>query len=260
MLGLLLLSLTLNFRNIQKRKKQTELLNEQLEEKVRTRTAELQKSYNESKEAMQRGQSIERKRMAADLHDNLESLLTAINISLDNINTEQLTERERKIYANILSMTENSYDEVRILSHNLMPEELEKEGLENALRMMIGKMNTNQKIRFSLIINNLAYQNKAIDLNIYAICLELIQNIIKHSKATNATISLFEKANILWLEVVDKGTGINKNNEKGIGFKNIQDRLETMDGEFYIDSEKSKGTKLVVSVLLDLKKDVVKTF
>lgn len=250
LLGLLLFSLALNFRNIQKRKKETELLNHQLEEKVQLRTAELQKSYNEIKEAMQRGQTIERKRMAADLHDNLGSLLTAINISLDNINPESLTERERNIYSNILSMTENAYSEVRILSHNLMPEELEKEGLENALRMMIKKININQKICFSLIISSLTYQNKTIDLNIYAICLELVQNIIKHSKASEATISLFEKANMLWLEVTDNGAGIDNNNEKGIGFKNIQDRLESIEGDFFIDSEKNKGTKLVVSVPL----------
>lgn len=260
MLGLLLLSLALNFRNVQKRKKETELLNEQLEEKVRIRTAELQKSYDEIKEAMQRGQTIERKRMAADLHDNLGSMLTAINISLDNINPEQLTERERKIYANILSMTENAYSEVRILSHNLMPEELEKEGLENALRTMIKKININQKICFELIVSELSVRDKAIDLNIYAICLELIQNIIKHSKATNAKISLFEKANILWLEVVDNGTGINENIEKGIGFKNVKDRLLSIDGEFLIDSEIAKGTKLIVSVPLDFKNDTVNTY
>jgi signal transduction histidine kinase len=250
MLGLLLFSLALNFRNIQKRKKETELLNEQLEEKVKIRTAELQKSYDEIKEAMQRGQTIERKRMAADLHDNLGSLLTAINISLDNINPEQLTEREQKIYTNVLLMSENAYAEIRILSHNLMPEELDKEGLENALRTMIKKININQKICFELIISKLTNKNKTIDLNIYAICLELIQNIIKHSKATEAKILLFEKANMLWLEVLDNGRGINENIEKGIGFKNVKERLQTIDGEFFIDSEKSKGTKLVVSVPL----------
>ena len=253
MLGLVLLSLALNFRNIQKRKKETELLNQQLEEKVRIRTAELQKSYDEIKEAMQKGQTIERKRMAADLHDNLGSLLTAINISLDNINPSQLSERERKIYANILSMSENAYSEVRILSHNLMPEELEKEGLANALAKMIKKMNINQKIQFSLIINDLSYQNKSIDLAVYAICLEFIQNIIKHSKATEATISIFEKADTLWLEVNDNGRGIVENQEKGIGLKNIQERLDNFNGELFVHSENGKGTKFIVSIPLEKK-------
>jgi signal transduction histidine kinase len=248
LLGLLLFSLAFNYRNIQKRKKETELLNEHLEEKVKERTTELQKSYDEIKEAMQKGQTLERKRMAADLHDNLGSLLTAINVSLDNISPEHLTEREQKIYSNILSMTENAYSEVRILSHNLMPEELEKEGLENALKRMIQKINMNQHIRFELIINNLTYKNKTIDLNIYAICLELIQNIIKHSKATESQISLFEKANTLWLEVRDNGRGIHENQAKGIGLKNIQSRLENMGGELVIDSENDKGTRFVVSV------------
>ncbi|RYU94466.1 tetratricopeptide repeat-containing sensor histidine kinase [Emticicia agri] len=250
LLGLLLLSLAWNFRNIQKRKKETELLNEQLEQKVKERTAELQKSYDEIKEAMQRGQTIERKRMAADLHDNLGSLLTAINISLDNISPEHLSEREQQIYANILSMTENAYSEVRILSHNLMPEELEKEGLKNALKRMIQKINHNQRICFSLTINELAYFNKNIDLNIYAICLELMQNIIKHSKATEATIYLSQKGKDLVLEVTDNGRGIQENQQKGIGLKNIQGRLETIGGELFINSEKDKGTKFTILVPL----------
>ncbi|HEY1056472.1 MAG TPA: sensor histidine kinase [Emticicia sp.] len=250
MLGLLLLSLAWNFRNIQKRKKETELLNEQLELKVRERTAELQKSYDEIKEAMQRGQTIERKRMAADLHDNLGSLLTAINISLDNISPEHLSEREQQIYANVLSMTENAYSEVRILSHNLMPEELEKEGLENALKRMIQKINHNQRIQFRLTIDELTYFNKNIDLNIYAICLELVQNIIKHSKATASTIYLSQKGKDLLLEVTDNGRGIQENQQKGIGLKNIQGRLETIGGELTIDSEKDKGTRFIILVPL----------
>jgi signal transduction histidine kinase len=252
MLGLLLFSLGFNYQIIRKRKKETELLNLQLEEKVKERTAELQKSYDEIKEAMQRGQSLERKRMAADLHDNLGSLLTAINISLDNINAEHLSEKERKIYANILSMTEDAYSEVRILSHNLMPEELEKEGLANALKRMIQKINLNKNIHFELIINELQFNSKTIDLNIYAICLEMVQNIIKHSRATKATISLFEKGNHLWLEVIDNGKGIDPTKEKGIGLKNIKNRLESLDGELFIDSEIGKGTKLVVSVPLEI--------
>jgi signal transduction histidine kinase len=250
LLGLLLLSLAWNFRNIQKRKKQTELLNEQLEQKVRERTAELQKSYDEIKEAMQRGQTIERKRMAADLHDNLGSLLTAINISLDNISPEHLSEREQQIYANVLSMTENAYSEVRILSHNLMPEELEKEGLENALKRMIQKINHNQQIHFGLVIDELTYHNKNIDLTIYSICLELVQNIIKHSRATEANIYLAQKGKDLLLEVIDNGRGIQENQQKGIGLKNIQDRLDSIGGELFINSENAKGTKFTILVPL----------
>ena len=259
LLTLISISLFFNRKLLQTQKKKVEAqknvieeLNEQLEEKVKERTAELQKSYDEIKEAMQKGQTIERKRMAADLHDNLGSLLTAINVSLDNISPEHLTEREQKIYSNILSMTENAYSEVRILSHNLMPEELEKEGLENALKRMIQKINMNQSIHFELIVNNLTYENKTFDLNIYAICLEFIQNIIKHSKATESKISLFEKANTLWLEVRDNGIGIHENQSKGIGLQNIQSRLENMGGELVIDSENDKGTRFLVSVPLAL--------
>lgn len=243
----------LNKKNtiVEKQKDEINALNLGLEEKVSERTIALQQAYDEIKEAMQKGQTLERKRMAADLHDNLGSLLTAINISLDNINPENLTEREKKIYAGIVDMTENAYAEIRLLSHNLLPEELEKEGLKTALGRLINKLNNGQRINFSLIVNQLNRHNRSIELNMYAICLELIQNIIKHSQATEAQISIFEKGRVLWMEISDNGKGLKKNGEKGMGLKNIQSRLEDIGGEFFVDTH-GKGTKIIISVPLAL--------
>lgn len=243
----------LNKKNtiVEAQKNEIEALNLSLEEKVKERTIALQQAYDEIKEAMQKGQTLERKRMAADLHDNLGSLLTAINISLDNINPENLSEHEKKIYAGIVDMTENAYEEIRLLSHNLLPEELEKEGLKMALERLINKLNVSQKIRFLLAINQLNRHSRSIELNIYAICLELTQNIIKHSQATEAHLSVFEKGRVLWLEVSDNGKGLKKSIEKGMGMKNIQNRLDDIGGEFFVDTN-SKGTKVIVSVPLSL--------
>lgn len=243
----------LNKKNtiVEIQKNEIEALNSGLEQKVKERTIALQQAYDEIKEAMQKGQTLERKRMAADLHDNLGSLLTAINISLDNINPENLSAHEKKIYASILDMTENAYAEIRLLSHNLLPEELEKEGLKMALVRLIKKLNDSQKIIFSLTIDQLSRHSRGVELNVYAICLELIQNIIKHSQATKADISVFEKGRVLWLEINDNGKGLKKNVEKGMGLKNIQSRLEDIGGEFFIDSNNG-GVKFVISVPMSL--------
>ncbi len=228
-----------------------EKLNVNLEAKVQSRTAELQKAYDEIKGAMQRGQNLERRRMAADLHDNLGSLLTAISISLDNINPQHLNHREKKIYSNIISMTENAYSEIRLLSHNLMPEVLEREGLPQALEQFARKLNLNQKIHFSVKINALPTLSNVVSLNVYAICLELVQNIIKHSKATESTICIFENGTILWVEITDNGKGLPNNQHKGFGISNIQTRLKEIGGQFLIDKGYSKGTKIVISVPLE---------
>lgn len=243
----------LNKKNtiVEVQKKEIETLNSGLEEKVKERTLALQQAYDEIKEAMQKGQTLERKRMAADLHDNIGSLLTAINISLDTINPKNLTEQEKKIYAGIIDMSENAYAEIRLLSHNLLPEELEKDGLRKALERLIVKLNNSHRIKFFLKIEKLNRQSRSIELNMYAICLELIQNIIKHSHATEASISIFEKAKVLWLEVRDNGKGLKTNVEKGMGLKNIQSRLDDIGGEFFVDTL-NKGTRFVVSVPVDL--------
>jgi len=243
----------LNKKNtiVREQKKEIETLNSGLEEKVKERTLALQQAYDEIKEAMQRGQTLERKRMAADLHDNIGSLLTAINVSLDTINPENLTAQEKKIYAGIIDMSENAYAEIRLLSHNLLPEELEKDGLKTALERLINKLNNNQRIKFFIKIEQLNRQSRSIELNMYAISLELIQNIIKHSRATEASISIFEKARVLWLEVIDNGKGLRANVEKGMGLKNIQSRLDDIGGEFFVDTT-NKGTRFVLSVPTDL--------
>ncbi|AXE18141.1 hypothetical protein DR864_10525 [Runella rosea] len=228
-----------------------------LEAKVQLRTAELQKAYDEIKDAMQRGQNLERRCMAADLHDNLGSLLTAISISLDNINPLNLNHREKKIYTNIISMTENAYAEIRLLSHNLMPEVLQREELPQALEQFVRKLNLNQKIHFSVKINALPTLSNVVSLNVYAICLELVQNIIKHSKATESTICIFENGPILWVEVTDNGKGLPRNQHKGFGIGNIQTRLAAIGGEFLVDNGYSRGTKIIISVPLE--DDQIKT-
>jgi signal transduction histidine kinase len=232
---------------VEKQKDEINALNTGLEVKIKERTIALQQAYDEIKEATQKGQTLERKRMAADLHDNLGSLLTAISISLDNINPENLTTREKKIYATIMDMTDSAYTEIRLLAHNLLPEELEKEGLLTALEKLITKLNTAQKIKFSLKDSYLDRQSRNVELNMYAICLELIQNIIKHSKATEAKVSIFEKGRIIWLEISDNGNGLKKSAEKGMGLKNIQSRLDDIGGEFFINSDYD-GTKIIISV------------
>ncbi len=250
--------LFLNRRLLQKQNQEIEYqkvtiekLNISLEAKVQSRTAELQKAYDEIKDSMQRGQNLERRRMAANLHDNLGSLLTAISISLDNINPQHLNHREKKIYTNIISMTENAYAEIRLLSQNLMPEVLEREGLSKALEQFTSKLNLNQKIYFSVKIKPLPTISNVVCLNVYAICLELVQNIIKHSKATESTIYIFENSAILWVEVTDNGKGLSNNQHKGFGLDNIQTRLEAIGGQFLIDKGYSRGTKIVISIPLE---------
>jgi signal transduction histidine kinase len=199
---------------------------------VQRRTLELQQAYDEIKEAMLKGQTIERKRVAAELHDNLGSLFSAIQISLEVVDASHLTKKEQFIFKNVQNQLEDAYREVRLLSHNLQPAELEKEGLEKALIRLAEKINLTCKIKISLDLEDLKPLSKEIEFNLYSICLELTNNILKHSEGSQAKISFHQIANNqLLMTVKDNGRGIDLHDKKGFGLQNIEHRLEQIGGE-----------------------------
>uniref|UniRef100_UPI003750C688 sensor histidine kinase n=1 Tax=Emticicia sp. TaxID=1930953 RepID=UPI003750C688 len=258
LLSLVSIGLFFNQRLLQKQKQEIENqkrtieeLNVNLEKKVEIRTAELKQAFNEIKEAMQRGQTLERKRMAADLHDNLGSLLSAVSISMEAIDRSHLTENERKVYDNVGEMIENAYAEIRFLSHNLLPEALENGNLGDAFENLIDKLNTQNRTYFVLKTIILKKYEKKIELNLYSIALEICNNILKHAEADEAKVSLFEKNKSLILEISDNGKGF-ENKEKGFGLKNIEVRLQEINGKMQLKSIKNKGTKIICAVPLEV--------
>lgn len=264
LIGLLMLLVfvgILYWRNglIRKQRAQIELLNIGLEDKVQSRTAEL-KGANEQlraknreiEDALLRGQTQERKRVAADLHDNLGGLISAIRMSLAALNPGHLNEREQQVYKNLLHMTKEAYAEVRYLSHNLQPDELEKEGLGYALNRLFDKLNQNQPVYFQVELLELPRLDKGVEFHLYSICLELCNNILKHSGATKATIQFRRFENELNMIVNDNGRGMETGPTSdvipeptvmaGMGLRNIQARTEAMQGRLEVYSEGGNGT------------------
>lgn len=234
--------------------------NKLLEKKVGERTIELSQANEEllqkNKEitqALVKGQSIERQRVASELHDNLGGTLTAIKWQLAVLDFENLSQTEQKIYDSIMEMLQNAYADVRHISHNLLPSEFEEKGLIGAIQKLCDDINKSQRLEMSFSFNsNLENIEEKITLELYSICMEAINNILKHSKATKAEIVITKEEYQLQLIIKDNGIGIDSNIPKnGKGFKNFQTRLETINGVFNISS--SNGTILSVKVPLSIK-------
>jgi signal transduction histidine kinase len=230
-----------------KKNKVIEEVNQNLEKKVEIRTQELQTAYNEIKDAMMRGQTLERKRVAADLHDNLGSFLSAIVLSTETLDESKLSDSEKKIFENIKSQIKEAYEDVRLFSHNLQPTELEKEGLYNALEILAQKINSLNKIHLELDLESLTPKPQNVEFNLYSICLEAINNILKHSNATHAKIAFEQGHGGLIMRISDNGAGLKSNDSGGTGFKNIQSRVEQLGGELKINSDE-KGVVLEVRI------------
>lgn len=230
-------------------------LNQNLEQKVTERTSELQQANQELTQknqeivdAMFKGQTFERKQVAAELHDNLGSQLSAMRWSILAMNKAVMSTEEREIYENVLSMMDESYNQIRNISHNLLPEELEKEGLQKAIEKLIYKLNRNQSISFSLNFNEyLIPLSSSIALEIYAIILELVNNIIRHSKATKVFISFSNINQNLSIEVTDNGIGLNPIHfEEGIGFRNIKERTSKIRAT--VEFKNQNGFHAIITV------------
>ncbi len=234
------------YQTIKKQKSEIEEINQNLEQKVQERTAELQAAYDDIKNAMLRGQTLERKRVAADLHDNLGSLLSAMGVSLEVVNVDNFTEKERFIFQNVQNQLQDAYREIRLISHNLQPAELEKQGFQKAVERLAEKINLSQKIKISIDNQQLTGFSKEIEFNLYSILLELVNNTIKHAQAKNIKITFSKTDNLNWqLHYSDDGNGLDKISKEGFGLQNIKSRLEQINGK--IEILEGKGINYLIS-------------
>jgi signal transduction histidine kinase len=239
---------------------QLENANQNLEFKVSQRTQELALANNELihkneeiKTALFTGQSIERKRVASELHDNVSSLLSAVNMTMQAISGKTLSETDQKVYQNVREMIKSAYAEVRNISHNIMPAGLEKDGLLHTIEQLLEKINANKQLSFNLITKGIEERLPVqIELNVYSLILELINNIIKHSEATKATINLLQKDNSLTLKVNDNGVGFDiQDSSFGNGMTNMKSRIDALNGTFSCESERQKGTQFEIKIPLN---------
>jgi signal transduction histidine kinase len=234
---------------------QLKKINKNLETKIEERTLEIVEANNvlikkneEISQALFKGQNIERKRVASELHDNLSSLLSALKMSLSAINTNSFSDSEKYIYSGVQEMMNNAYQEVRNISHNILPEELENLGLSKTLENVIEKINRtgNLKIEFE---NNITQRlDTKIEFNLYSVCMELINNIIKHSDASLVKIILSQTTHQADLTISDNGNGFSAENVSGNGLRNVKNRIEAINGTLIIDSKPNAGTLIKINV------------
>ncbi|MGL4629983.1 MAG: sensor histidine kinase [Leadbetterella sp.] len=209
----------------------------------------LKKKNKEISEAMLKGQTIERKRVAMDLHDNLGSTLSALWMSLDAMDTSRLSQNEKTVYLNLHHNLEKAYNDVRLLAHNLLPQEFEEKGLVYTLGSFVENLNASTHIKFELDISpkdlNLP---KNIEFELYSICLELGNNILKHSKAQNAKIRLIKEQRQVTLKIEDDGIGRRSEKQGGRGLKNVETRVNTIEGKWRSFSGENQGLVHEISI------------
>lgn len=241
--------------------KQLELVNSlkenanlELTQKVEEKTLELSLKQNEVKKALIWGEEQERKRVAQELHDGMGSLLSTLRLNAESIdlNGKGLSDKEYYAYQNVIELIDKACSELRHISHNMMPAGIDQFGLVQQLISIVRKINTSEKVNLTLDTFGLESRiNKDVELSVYRICLELINNILKHSNAKNATIQLIRNANMLNIIIEDDGHGFDvKEIKDGLGLTSIRSRVDAFNGTFTIDSSKISGTTCIIELPL----------
>lgn len=195
-------------------------------------------------------QDKERARIARDIHDGVLQKLGILVLKSKNIREGQLGKMDNGMDDLVLDL-ESSTKELREISHTIMPKALEenssiKEAVSNLLLDSFSVAGI--KYEFEHFNLNDAYSDK-ITSTVFRVLQELVNNIIKHSKANHVNVQLFMVEDQIILVVNDNGTGMSPNTTKtGIGLSNIQSRVEALDGAVNIETNLGNGTSTTIKI------------
>lgn len=206
--------------------------------------------------AMIQATEDERKRIAKDLHDGIVQTLTGLSLRLQKqFSALKADPEQQKRFADSQAMLNESISEVRTISHQMMPRVLGEMGLIPAIEDMLGKSLGNTDIKFEFEhhkVENIRFVEN-VEVGLYRICQELINNIIKHSGANAVSVQLLKTGSHLVLVVEDNGKGFTFGSEtgrNGIGLTNITSRAKAMNGELNYQPSPEQGTVATIRVPL----------
>lgn len=192
----------------------------------------------------------EKIKLSKELHDGVGPLLSLIKL---NISSLDINPSNEKIISKTKELASESIKEVRNISHSLMPSLLAKSGLQSALTELTDQINAGA-LNVEMDYKISASLKAEADVNIYRIVQESLNNILKHSGASKASIKLEQHDDNLILIIHDNGNGfdVNKLSDiSGNGLNNIYSRVDFMKGKITISSNTKTGTNFYIQFSLN---------
>ena len=198
----------------------------------------------------------ERRSLARELHDELGQYVSAIKIFASNISNKakKLSPDIEKNADSVISAANQIYDGMHSIIKQLRPSSLDNLGLAETLKDTVNtwqKQYQDLKIHLS-IKGDLSHLNETLNINIYRIIQEAMNNVLKHSKAKVIEIDLvLNKRGLLELNFKDDGQGMDfkkVDQTKNFGILGMQERIQSLNGSFELISKKNQGTQILITV------------
>lgn len=224
-----------------------------------------QKQIQELKDEMQRQllesalevQEVERVRIAKDLHDEVGAMLSVTKMSFNQLlrkldNAEDLATMGKQTR----ELLDQSISQVRRISKELVPSTLEEFGLISSVDEFINKVHLASATSFVFSHEGIDIKqrfDKKIELTIYRLIQELVNNALKHAEAKEITLKLTSENKKILFTFIDDGKGFDfetkrKDPKSGLGLRNMESRLSVINGKINIESIQGKGTKTQIEI------------
>lgn len=194
-------------------------------------------------------QESERKRIAQDLHDDISSKLNVVALNAHLLTTPNLSLKEiEEIKSNVISLTGKALENSRKIAHDLLPPVLEKFGLNAGVEELCMEFSSAKGVQ--VVYNNevsFDETEKRRHLHVFRILQELLNNSLRHGKATMMTVSFVSHGEYIKCLYTDNGIGFDETNcahQKGLGLKNIESRISFLKGSLSFQSKMNKGVSV----------------
>ena len=213
-----------------------------------------QRAQEELSRRLIESQELERKRIAAELHDSLGQKLQLIR---NHAQLARDTARTSTSIAAIAGITGDAITEVRAITAALRPSELDEIGLQGAIEWMIESVGKASGLKILAEIDPIdRILSPANEMNLYRIVQEALNNIIKHAKATEVTVEIKKNEGELAISIFDNGAGFDleklpaRTGPGRLGLAGIGERVRILGGTHVIDSKVGMGTRLTINIPL----------
>ncbi len=201
-------------------------------------------------------QENEQNRIAREIHDGIGQMLTGLKFSLESINLDDIEKSKQKIeYLKLLTL--DIIKGVRTATFNLMPPELSDHGIASALAKLTQELS-------KLTSKNILFYNKTdfdirldslIEINMYRLTQEAINNAIKYAHSNHIIVQLSHSENLLSITIDDNGKGFDireaekkRNSESGMGLLFMKERIQYINGRVFINSIPNEGTRITFNI------------